>query len=51
MAAGRNEPREAFKYAYENIKPVDAVVIGVYTKHQPDQVQEDADLTREFIKS
>ncbi len=50
MAAGRNEPREAFKYTYENIKPIDAVVIGVFTKHHPDQVQEDADLTREFIR-
>jgi hypothetical protein len=49
MAAGRNEPREAFKYAYGNIKLIDAVVIGIYTKNHPNQVQENADLAREFI--
>ena len=49
MAAGRNEPREAFQYAYENIKPIDAVVIGVFTKHHPNQVQEDTDLARKFM--
>ncbi len=49
MAAGRNDPREAFKYAYENIKPIDAVVVGVFTKYHPDQVQEDADLAKRFI--
>ena len=49
MAAGRNEPQEAFRYAYENIKPTDAVVVGVFTKYQPNQVQEDADLARKFM--
>ncbi len=48
MAAGRNEPREAFKYTYEHIKPTDAVVVGVFTKHHPNQIQEDTDLVREF---
>lgn len=49
MAAGRNDPDEAFKYAYENIKPTDAVVVGIFTKHHPDQVQEDAELARKFM--
>jgi hypothetical protein len=49
MAAGRNDPHEAFKYAYENIKPIDAVVVGVFTKYQSNQVQEDADLARRFM--
>ena len=49
MAAGRNDPREAFKYAYENIKPTDAVVIGIFSKYQPNQVQEDADLARSYM--
>lgn len=50
MAAGRNEPNEAFQYTYENIKPKDAVVVGVFTKYQPNQVAEDAALARKFIK-
>jgi hypothetical protein len=49
MAAGRNDPHEAFKYAYENIKPIDAVIVGVFTKYHPDQVEEDADLARRFV--
>ena len=49
MAAGRNAPREAFKYAYENIKPIDAVVVGIFTKYHPNQVQEDVELTRESM--
>ncbi len=49
MAAGRNDPDEAFRYAYENIKPIDAVVVGIFTKYHPNQVQEDADLARKFM--
>jgi len=49
MAAGRNDPQEAFKYAYQNIKPIDAVVVGIFTKYQPNQVQEDADLAKKFM--
>jgi hypothetical protein len=49
MAAGRNDPHEAFKYAYENIKPIDAVVVGIFTKYQPNQVQEDVDLAKRFM--
>jgi hypothetical protein len=49
MAAGRNDPREAFKYAYENIKPIDAVVVGIFTKYHPNQVREDIELTKELM--
>jgi len=42
MAAGRNEPNEALRFVYRNFKPTDAVVLGMYTKHQPDQVYENA---------
>jgi hypothetical protein len=48
MAAGRNDPEEAFSYAFANIKPTDAVVVGVYTKHHPDQVAENVALTVEY---
>ena len=42
LAAGRNEPIEAFQYALSNIKPIDAMAVGMYTKFQPDQIQQNA---------
>jgi len=51
MAAGRNEPQEAFRYTYENIKPTDAVVIGVFTKYHTHQVKENVELANKFIES
>ena len=49
MAAGRNNPHEAFQYTYQNIKPTDAVVVGIFTKYQPNQVQEDVELAKKFM--
>ena len=49
MAAGRNDPEEAFRYAYQNIKTRDAVVIGVFSKYHPEQVRENAELAKRFI--
>ncbi|HID95707.1 MAG TPA: hypothetical protein EYP53_06595 [Candidatus Latescibacteria bacterium] len=48
LAAGRNNPEEAFKYAFENIKPIDAVVVGVFTKYHANQIEEDVQLTNRF---
>ncbi len=48
MAAGRNDPNEAFEYAYKNIKPKDAIVIGIFTKYNPNQVKENAEFARKF---
>lgn len=42
LAAGRNEPIDAFRYALSNIKPIDAMAVGMYTKFQPDQIQQNA---------
>ena len=42
LAAGRNEPREAFRLAVENIKPMDAMAVGMYTQFQPDQIRQNA---------
>jgi len=47
LAAGRNDPVEAFRFALTNIKDTDCVAVGFYTKHHPGQVQEDADI---FLK-
>ncbi len=49
MAAGRNEPREAFEFALRNIKPTDAVDVGMYTKHQPDQVYENVKIVNSIL--
>lgn len=48
MAGGRNDPNEAFEYAYKNIKPKDAVVIGIFTKYNPNQVKDDVELAKKF---
>ncbi len=45
MAAGRNEPEEAFSFAFANIKPTDAVCVGIYSEHDPGQLAQDAALT------
>jgi hypothetical protein len=52
LAAGRRigtqaEVRECFKTALENIKPTDAMIVGMYQQHG-DQVGENAALVREL---
>ena len=39
--------REAFKRAFEHVKPTDALVAGMFPKHR-DQVRENAGLAREL---
>jgi hypothetical protein len=46
MAAGRNDPEEAWAYAFSHLRPTDAVCVGVFTKHKPDEVHRCAELTR-----
>jgi hypothetical protein len=50
MAAGRNDPEEAFKYAYQNIKPSDAVVVGIFAKYHSDQIKDNVELAKRFIR-
>ena len=45
----QNMVRAAFYEAFENIKPTDAVVVGVYPKGE-DHVALDAQYTREAIE-
>ncbi len=42
LAAGRNKPHDAFQLALKNIKPTDAMAVGMYTQFQPDQIQQNA---------
>ena len=50
LAAGRNEPREALQLALENIKPTDAMAVGMYTQFQPDQIRENALTVTQLIR-
>ncbi len=50
LAAGRNEPHDAFQLALENIKPTDAMAVGMYTQFQPDQIHQNAITVAELIK-
>ena len=54
LAAGRkcghaSSVRDAFKFAFENIKPTDGVIVGMYPKHQ-DEVRENAESVRQFAE-
>ncbi len=49
LAAGRSEPRAAFQFALENLKPTDAMAVGMYTQFQPDQVRQNAESVRELL--
>jgi len=53
LAAGRScaspeEVRRAFQFAYGNIKPIDAVTVGVFTK-RGNQIEENAATVREVL--
>ena len=54
LAAGRRcgsaqEVRTAFEFAYKNIKPTDAAIIGLYPRFYPDQIAEDTRMIREIL--
>jgi hypothetical protein len=49
MAAGRNDPREAFSYAAQVLRPGDAVCVGVYTRERPDMLMENVRLFGECL--
>ena len=55
LGSGRkcNSPgqvREAFQFAFDRIKPIDAVVVGLFQKHK-DQVAEDCGIVREVLRA
>ena len=50
LAAGRNEPREALQLALKNIKPTDAMAVGMYTQFQSDQIQQNARTVAQLIR-
>jgi hypothetical protein len=49
LAAGRNEPAEAFAYAARHMRPGDAVCVGIYTGDNADMLREDVDLLEQSL--
>jgi len=49
MAAGRNDPAEAFEFAFRSIKASDAVCVGMYPGRKRDMVRENVRLAAEAI--
>ncbi len=50
MGSGRIDPRMAFEFAFEHIKPIDAVNVGMHRGDKDDMVEEDAALAREAME-
>ncbi len=48
LGAGRLPAREGFEFAFRTIRPKDGVCVGVFTKDNPRQIEEDAALARRF---
>lgn len=51
MAAGRNDPREAFEIVARSMRGGDLVCIGVFTKDDPDMLRSDVKLFNEAVES
>lgn len=49
LAAGRNDPKEAFAYAARHMRPNDAVCVGFFTKDHPTMIEEDIQLLEEGL--
>lgn len=51
MAAGRNDPADALKFVAGNLRPNDAVCIGVYTGDKQNMIAENIDLLDEAMSA
>ena len=49
MAAGRNDPTEAFRFAAGKMRDTDAVCVGVYTAEKPNMIEEDINLLEKSL--
>ncbi len=50
LAAGRNDPREAFDYAAGACGTGDAVCVGVFTKDSPDMLPDNVRMLEEALR-
>lgn len=44
LAAGRNDPVEAFAFARVNLRPTDGFCVGIYPRHRPHEFRQDVEL-------
>lgn len=51
LAAGRNNPKEAFDYVAGSYRPGDAVCVGIYTKDNPNMIQDDINLLETALRA
>ena len=49
MGAGRIDPRMAFEYAFESIKPTDVVNVGMHRGDNDDMVEQNAQLVQHIL--
>jgi hypothetical protein len=49
LAAGRNDPREALRFAARHLRPQDAVCVGVFLKDFPNSIEDDLRLLEEAL--
>lgn len=50
MAAGRNDPKEAFAFAASKMRANDTVCVGIYPKDRPEILSEDVRLLEESLQ-
>ena len=50
LAAGRNDPAEAFHHTARHMRPHDAVCVGIYDEDNPDMLEEDVRLFEEALE-
>lgn len=51
LAAARNDPNTAFERVADAYRPGDAVCVGVFTKDNPNMIQEDVDLLETALRA
>ena len=51
MAAGRNDPAEAFDYVARSIRSGDAVCVGVFPKENPRMIEQDIELLQTALRA
>ncbi len=50
LAAGRNDPQEAFEYVARHLRPQDAVCVGVFSKDKPGMLEENVRLLERALE-
>ena len=50
MGAGRIDPRMAFEYTFDHIKPTDVVNVGMHRGDKDDMVEENVSIVEEVLR-